>query len=101
MRTMEIVSLLRGRGVSRLRGLAVAGSRGCEVAGLLRGDVLGRERETSRPRNPETPQPHPRYPSPMSRKELFEKVSMEQIIGVVREESVEAAESVAEAYARN
>jgi len=37
----------------------------------------------------------------MSRKELFEKVSMEQIIGVVREESVEAAESVAEAYARN
>ncbi len=37
----------------------------------------------------------------MSRKELFEKVSMEQIIGVVREESVEVAESVAEAYARN
>jgi 2-dehydro-3-deoxyphosphogluconate aldolase/(4S)-4-hydroxy-2-oxoglutarate aldolase len=37
----------------------------------------------------------------MSRKELFEKVSLEQIIGVVREESVEAAESVAEAYARN
>jgi 2-dehydro-3-deoxyphosphogluconate aldolase / (4S)-4-hydroxy-2-oxoglutarate aldolase len=37
----------------------------------------------------------------MSRKELFEKVSMEQIIGVVREESVEAAEAVAEAYARN
>jgi 2-dehydro-3-deoxyphosphogluconate aldolase/(4S)-4-hydroxy-2-oxoglutarate aldolase len=37
----------------------------------------------------------------MSRKALFEKVSMEQIIGVVREESVEAAESVAEAYARN
>ena len=37
----------------------------------------------------------------MSRKELFEKVSMEQIIGVVREESVEAAESVAEGYARN
>jgi 2-dehydro-3-deoxyphosphogluconate aldolase/(4S)-4-hydroxy-2-oxoglutarate aldolase len=37
----------------------------------------------------------------MSRKELFEKVSMEQIIGVVREESAEAAESVAEAYARN
>ncbi|HEX7681646.1 MAG TPA: bifunctional 4-hydroxy-2-oxoglutarate aldolase/2-dehydro-3-deoxy-phosphogluconate aldolase [Thermoanaerobaculia bacterium] len=37
----------------------------------------------------------------MSRKELFEKVAMEQIIGVVREESVEAAESVAEAYARN
>jgi 2-dehydro-3-deoxyphosphogluconate aldolase/(4S)-4-hydroxy-2-oxoglutarate aldolase len=37
----------------------------------------------------------------MSRKELFEKVSMEQIVGVVREESVEAAESVAEAYARN
>jgi 2-dehydro-3-deoxyphosphogluconate aldolase/(4S)-4-hydroxy-2-oxoglutarate aldolase len=37
----------------------------------------------------------------MSRKELFEKVSMEQIIGVVREESIEAAESVAEAYARN
>jgi 2-dehydro-3-deoxyphosphogluconate aldolase/(4S)-4-hydroxy-2-oxoglutarate aldolase len=37
----------------------------------------------------------------MSRKELFEKVSMEQIVGVVREESVDAAESVAEAYARN
>jgi 2-dehydro-3-deoxyphosphogluconate aldolase / (4S)-4-hydroxy-2-oxoglutarate aldolase len=37
----------------------------------------------------------------MSRKELFEKVSLEQIIGVVREESVEAAEAVAEAYARN
>jgi 2-dehydro-3-deoxyphosphogluconate aldolase/(4S)-4-hydroxy-2-oxoglutarate aldolase len=37
----------------------------------------------------------------MSRKELFEKVSLEQIVGVVREESVEAAESVAEAYARN
>jgi 2-dehydro-3-deoxyphosphogluconate aldolase/(4S)-4-hydroxy-2-oxoglutarate aldolase len=37
----------------------------------------------------------------MSRKELFEKVTLEQIIGVVREESVEAAESVAEAYARN
>lgn len=37
----------------------------------------------------------------MSRKELFEKVSLEQIVGVVREESIEAAESVAEAYARN
>jgi 2-dehydro-3-deoxyphosphogluconate aldolase/(4S)-4-hydroxy-2-oxoglutarate aldolase len=37
----------------------------------------------------------------MSRKELFEKVSMEQIVGVVREESVQAAEAVAEAYARN
>jgi 2-dehydro-3-deoxyphosphogluconate aldolase/(4S)-4-hydroxy-2-oxoglutarate aldolase len=37
----------------------------------------------------------------MSRKELFEKVALEQIIGVVREESVDAAESVAEAYARN
>ncbi|MEA2164288.1 MAG: 2-dehydro-3-deoxyphosphogluconate aldolase / (4S)-4-hydroxy-2-oxoglutarate aldolase [Thermoanaerobaculia bacterium] len=37
----------------------------------------------------------------MSRKGLFEKVSLEQIVGVVREESVEAAESVAEAYARN
>lgn len=37
----------------------------------------------------------------MSRKELFEKVALEQIIGVVREEGVEAAESVAEAYARN
>src|SRR6266550_809330 len=37
----------------------------------------------------------------MSRKELFEKVSMEQIIGVVREESIDAAESVAEAFARN
>ena len=34
----------------------------------------------------------------MSRKELFEKVAMEQIIGVVRENSVAAAESVAEAY---
>jgi len=32
----------------------------------------------------------------MSRKELFEKVAMEQIIGVVRENSVAAAESVAE-----
>jgi len=37
----------------------------------------------------------------MSRKELFEKVSMEQIIGVVREDSVDAAESVADAFARN
>jgi 2-dehydro-3-deoxyphosphogluconate aldolase/(4S)-4-hydroxy-2-oxoglutarate aldolase len=37
----------------------------------------------------------------MSRKELFEKVSMEQIVGVVREDSVDAAESVAEAFARN
>lgn len=37
----------------------------------------------------------------MSRKELFAKVSLEQIIGVVREENVDAAESVAEAYVRN
>jgi 2-dehydro-3-deoxyphosphogluconate aldolase/(4S)-4-hydroxy-2-oxoglutarate aldolase len=37
----------------------------------------------------------------MSRKELFEKVAMEQIIGVVRENSVAAAESVAEAFAGN
>src|SRR5438270_13888443 len=37
----------------------------------------------------------------MSRKELFEKVGMEQIIGVVRENSVAAAESVAEAFVGN
>ncbi|HVS30174.1 MAG TPA: bifunctional 4-hydroxy-2-oxoglutarate aldolase/2-dehydro-3-deoxy-phosphogluconate aldolase [Thermoanaerobaculia bacterium] len=37
----------------------------------------------------------------MSRKELLEKVSKEQIIGVVREDSREAAHAVAEAYARN
>src|SRR5438270_3500429 len=37
----------------------------------------------------------------MSRKELFEKVAMEQIIGVVRENSVAAAESVAEAFVGN
>ncbi len=37
----------------------------------------------------------------MSRKELLERVCAEQIIGVVREESVEAARAVADAYARN
>ncbi len=37
----------------------------------------------------------------MPRKELLERVCSEQIIGVVREESVPAARSVAEAYARN
>jgi 2-dehydro-3-deoxyphosphogluconate aldolase/(4S)-4-hydroxy-2-oxoglutarate aldolase len=37
----------------------------------------------------------------MSRKALFEKVAMEQIVGVVREESVEAAEAVAEAFTAN
>ncbi len=38
---------------------------------------------------------------PVPRKELLERVCSEQIIGVVREESVPAARSVAEAYARN
>ena len=37
----------------------------------------------------------------MSRKELIARVYNEQIIGVVREDSAEAAEAVAEAYARN
>lgn len=37
----------------------------------------------------------------MSRKDLFERVRAEQIIGVVREESAEAAAAVAEAYATN
>ncbi|HYO77528.1 MAG TPA: bifunctional 4-hydroxy-2-oxoglutarate aldolase/2-dehydro-3-deoxy-phosphogluconate aldolase [Thermoanaerobaculia bacterium] len=37
----------------------------------------------------------------MSRKELLARVYNEQIIGVVREDSAEAAEAVAEAYARN
>jgi 2-dehydro-3-deoxyphosphogluconate aldolase/(4S)-4-hydroxy-2-oxoglutarate aldolase len=37
----------------------------------------------------------------MSRKELLTRVISEQIIGVVREDSIEAAEAVAEAYARN
>ena len=37
----------------------------------------------------------------MSRKELLEKVRKEQIIGVVREDSREAAHAVAEAYSRN
>jgi 2-dehydro-3-deoxyphosphogluconate aldolase/(4S)-4-hydroxy-2-oxoglutarate aldolase len=37
----------------------------------------------------------------MSRKELLARVYSEQIIGVVREDSATAAESVAEAYARN
>jgi 2-dehydro-3-deoxyphosphogluconate aldolase/(4S)-4-hydroxy-2-oxoglutarate aldolase len=37
----------------------------------------------------------------MSRKLLLEKVRHEQVIGVVREDSVEAAEAVADAYAKN
>lgn len=37
----------------------------------------------------------------MSRKELLARVVSEQIIGVVREDTIEAAEAVAEAYARN
>src|SRR5260221_7361602 len=37
----------------------------------------------------------------MSRKELFAKVCRDQIVGVVREDSPEAAMAVAEAYARN
>lgn len=37
----------------------------------------------------------------MSRKELLARVYSEQIIGVVREDSAEAAEAVAEAYVRN
>jgi 2-dehydro-3-deoxyphosphogluconate aldolase/(4S)-4-hydroxy-2-oxoglutarate aldolase len=37
----------------------------------------------------------------MSRKALFEKVAMEQIVGVVREDSVEAAEAVADAFTAN
>ena len=37
----------------------------------------------------------------MSRKELMSRVCAEQIIGVVREETVEAATAVADAYARN
>lgn len=37
----------------------------------------------------------------MSRKELLARVYTEQIVGVVREDSAEAAEAVAEAYARN
>jgi 2-dehydro-3-deoxyphosphogluconate aldolase/(4S)-4-hydroxy-2-oxoglutarate aldolase len=37
----------------------------------------------------------------MSRKDLLARVTLEQIIGVVREDSVEAAEAVADAYARN
>jgi len=37
----------------------------------------------------------------MSRKELLARVCAEQIIGVVREDSAEAAAAVAEAYARN
>jgi 2-dehydro-3-deoxyphosphogluconate aldolase/(4S)-4-hydroxy-2-oxoglutarate aldolase len=37
----------------------------------------------------------------MSRKELLARVYSEQIIGVVREDSAEAGEAVAEAYARN
>lgn len=37
----------------------------------------------------------------MARKELLERVRNEQIVGVVREDSVEAALAVADAYARN
>lgn len=37
----------------------------------------------------------------MSRKELLTRVYTEQIIGVVREDSAEVAEAVADAYARN
>src|SRR4029079_10463418 len=37
----------------------------------------------------------------MSRKDLMTRVCAEQIIGVVREESVEAATAVADAYAAN
>lgn len=37
----------------------------------------------------------------MSRKELLSRVYSEQIVGVVREDSVEAAEAVADAYVRN
>ena len=37
----------------------------------------------------------------MSRKDLMARVCAEQIIGVVREESIDAATSVADAYARN
>ena len=37
----------------------------------------------------------------MSRKELLTKVCTEQIVGVVREDSVEAATAVADAYARH
>lgn len=37
----------------------------------------------------------------MSRKELLERVCTEQIIGVVREDTAEAAAAVADAYARN
>lgn len=38
---------------------------------------------------------------PMSRKELLQRVCTEQIIGVVREDTVAAAQAVADAYARN
>lgn len=37
----------------------------------------------------------------MSRKELLARVYLEQIVGVVREDSAEAAEAVADAYVRN
>lgn len=37
----------------------------------------------------------------MSRKELLERVHAEQIVGVVREDSAEAARAVADAFARN
>ena len=37
----------------------------------------------------------------MSRKELLQRVQAEQIVGVVREETAEAALAVADAYARN
>ena len=39
--------------------------------------------------------------SAMSRKELIGSVQAEQIVGVVREDTVEAARAVADAYARN
>ena len=39
--------------------------------------------------------------SRMARKELLARVYMEQIVGVVREESAEAGAAVAEAYAKN
>src|SRR5688500_17131660 len=37
----------------------------------------------------------------MSRKDLLERVCQEQIVGVVRENTVEAAQAVADAYAKN
>src|SRR4029077_21164590 len=37
----------------------------------------------------------------MARKELLNKICSQQIVGVVREDSVEAAPAVADAYAKN